>query len=187
MHPTKDRMEFMGWFTDEDFENEITEIKLGSTGNLDLYAKWEAVDFVITYHLDGGVNNSKNPKGYATGKTVTLLSATKTGYTFDGWYTDAEFKNKITGIAEDATGDLDLYAKFTLEVYTITYHLNGGTNVGTNPASYNITSSVTLADASKAGYTFDGWFTEASFTNKVTGIASGSTGAKAFYAKFTND
>ncbi|MDE7095390.1 MAG: InlB B-repeat-containing protein, partial [Anaeroplasmataceae bacterium] len=185
--PSKDRMVFKGWYTDAEFKNKITEIVAGSEGNLELYAKWEEVAYVITYHLDDGENHEDNPAGYSTGHVVTFEDATKEGYKFEGWYTDANFQNKITGLAEDASGDLDLYAKFTLEAYTITYHLNGGTNAGTNLATYNITSTVVLAAASKAGYTFDGWYLDESFTNKVTGIAAGSTGAKEFYAKFTND
>ncbi|MCM1555920.1 MAG: InlB B-repeat-containing protein [Anaeroplasma bactoclasticum] len=186
-NPTQDRMVFKGWYTDAEFKNKITEIVAGSTGNLDLYAKWEEVAYVIHYHLDDGENHHDNPAGYSTGQVVTFEPAEKAGYTFEGWYQDIEFKNKITNIAEDASGDLDVYAKFTLEAYTITYHLDGGTNASTNPATYNVTSTVVLADASKASYTFTGWYLEASFTNKVTNLVLGTTGAKEFYAKFTND
>ena len=33
--------EFAGWYTDPDFEHPISEIAMGTHGNLDLYAKWE--------------------------------------------------------------------------------------------------------------------------------------------------
>ena len=63
--------------------------------------------------LDGGTNATANPATYEEGVAVTLEDATKEGYTFDGWYSDAEFTNKITEIAATATGDVTVYAKFT--------------------------------------------------------------------------
>ena len=38
--------------------------------------------------------------------------AVKSGYTFMGWYIDANFTNEITEIASSTTGDLTLYAKW---------------------------------------------------------------------------
>ena len=42
-----------------------------------------------------------------------MAAATKEGYTFDGWYTDSAFTNKITEISSETIGDVTLYAKFT--------------------------------------------------------------------------
>ncbi len=54
--------------------------------------------------------------------------------------------------------------------YTITYHLNDGTNDSDNPRNYTVeTETITLKDASKANYTFAGWYANAGFTGeKVT-------------------
>lgn len=40
----------------------------------------------ITYNLNEGTNNSQNPNTYTVEDTITLKEATKTGYTFAGWY-----------------------------------------------------------------------------------------------------
>ena len=45
---------------------------------------------------------------------------TRTGYTFDGWYTDAEFTNKIAAISANSTGDITLYAKWKRTI-TVTF------------------------------------------------------------------
>ena len=70
--------------------------------------------------------------------------------------------------------------------YTITYNLNGGTDNGGNPTFYTEeTETITLKDASKANYTFAGWYANAGFTGeKVTQIGKGSTGNKELWAKF---
>ena len=70
--------------------------------------------------------------------------------------------------------------------YTITYKLNGGTNNKNNPATYTAaTSTITLKNPTKKGYTFVGWYSDSSFKTKVTQIEKGSTGNRTLYAKWT--
>ena len=69
--------------------------------------------------------------------------------------------------------------------YTITYNLNGGTNSTSNPTEYNVESgNIVLATPTKTGYTFEGWYSDSSYTTKVTQIPGGSTGNKTLYAKW---
>ena len=143
----------------------------------------------ITYELDGGVNSPANPSVYYEGKAdIPLENATKSGYSFDGWYTDAAFSTQVTAISAEQTGNITLYAKFTPNpvVSSITYVLDGGSNGEGNPDSYTEGSGVpSFSDASKTGYSFDGWFSDSTFTNKVTSISPEQTGNVTLYAKFT--
>ncbi len=69
--------------------------------------------------------------------------------------------------------------------YSITYNLDGGTNSVNNPSTYNVaTPTINFEDATKAGYTFAGWFSDSGFTNEVTSIPMGSTGNVMLYAKW---
>ena len=108
-----------------------------------------------------------------------------TGYEFEGWYLDAQMTNEVSATdivkIED---DANIYAKHVPIVYDITYELDGGEN-GDNPATYTVLDAVSFEPATKEGYTFDGWFSESAFTNAVTEIPLGSTGAVTLYAKFT--
>ena len=83
------------------------------------------------------------------------------------------------------TGDITLYAKFAKipQSFAITYVADGATHY--NPASYTEGTAVVLSDAIKAGYVFDGWYTDSAFTNKVTEISAQQTGDITLYAKFT--
>ncbi|MCG8696916.1 MAG: InlB B-repeat-containing protein [Bacteroidales bacterium] len=73
--------------------------------------------------------------------------------------------------------------------YTITYHnIGNNQNVGSNPTTYTYeTTDITLSEPSDStGFTFGGWYTDAACTDTVGApvIAQGSTGNKAFYAKW---
>lgn len=84
---------------------------------VNLYAIWEkATSYKITYKLNGGKNNSKNPKTYTTLDKVTLKTPTRTGYHFSGWYLDSKFKKKISVIEKGSKGAKTLYAKWIQQV-----------------------------------------------------------------------
>ena len=186
--PTHHQGYSYSWSNGKKSGDGITDFALSY--ELDEDSKGDAVDFTITYTLDGGTNAANNPADYTVETaTITLADATKDGYTFEGWYSDAAFTadNEVTEIATGSTGPKEFFAKFS-ETYNITYNLNGGTNDANNPADYTVeTATITLADASKDGYTFEGWYSDAAFTadNEVTEIATGSTGDVVLFAKYS--
>ena len=109
-----------------------------------------------------------------------------TGYELEGWYFDTQLTNKVseTDIVK-IEGNANIYAKHVPIVYPITYNLDGGVNNPANPATYTVLDAVSFEPATKEGFTFDGWFSDAGWTTQVTEIAQGSTGAVTLYAKFT--
>ena len=164
------------------------------TGGVAYIIQLTAVEYPvssISYQLNGGSNSDANPSEYHEGVGVpNLENANKEGYNFDGWYSDAAFTTKVTSIAPDSVGDVVLYAKFSPKQYNINYSLNGGSNDQGNPQKYTVGTGVTeLADAQKAGYTFEGWYTSPDFkeNSKITSISSTQTGNVTLYAKFKQD
>ncbi len=68
--------------------------------------------YTITYHLDGGTNPNNQPDTYLNGSSTPIYAATKTNFTFDGWYDNSGFLgNQITSTS-GKTGNLNLYAKW---------------------------------------------------------------------------
>ncbi len=116
-------------------------------------------DGYIEYELNGGKNNDANPIGYQRLLPVTFAEPTKEGYTFAGWYTTADFADgtEITGTTATTEGDLTVYAKWTINVYTMTFML--GDNV-VDTVSYTYgeqtapTSNLNVTD----GLTFKYWY-----------------------------
>ena len=92
--------------------------------------QYYAYNYTITYELNGGTNNSNNPSKYTMLDTINLESATKEGYTFDGWYETISFDEPETTTITNRTGNITLYAKFTgnPKNYTVEHYkenLNG--------------------------------------------------------------
>ena len=144
-------------------------VNYGSTGGMQSCAtgyesaagasKCNVITYTITYNLDGGAAPKANPTTYTVETpTITLADPTKTGYTFDGWYTEAAFTNKVTQIAKGSTGDKTLWAKWTIDTYHINYVLNNGTNDPRNPTTFTGTdATLHIYPATRTGYAMDGW------------------------------
>ena len=104
---------FEGWYSDADFTTRVTSIPITQVGTVKLYAKFTANNYNIFYELDGGSNGEGNPDSYTYGIGVaSFANAEKKGYTFKGWYADAEFTTQITSIDATQNGDVTLHAKF---------------------------------------------------------------------------
>ncbi len=78
-------------------------------------------NYKITYELNGGTNNDKNPLSYLDGSQNVILQApTKDGYIFKGWYLDNSFNNEITEIDTNLKEDVTVYAKWADTYYVKT-------------------------------------------------------------------
>lgn len=66
----------------------------------------------------------------------------------------------------------------------ITYVLNGGLNAKSNPVYYTHGYTQKLASPTKKGYTFAGWYTDASFKKQITQISTSQRGDITVYAKW---
>ena len=143
--------------------------------NMTIKAKWTVNQYTITFDTDGGSAIAPITQDYGTAVTAPA-DPTRTGYTFAGWTPEIP----ATMPAENMT----IKAKWTVNTYTITYDLDGGTAEG-NPASYTVESgAITLAEPAKPGYTFTGWSgtdLEGADNLDVT-IPAGSTGDRSYTA-----
>ena len=169
--PAKPGYTFAGWYLDGkayDFDAPVTE-------NLTLTANWTVNRYTITFDTDGGSAIAPITQDYGTAVTAPA-DPTRTGYTFAGWTPEIP--------AAMPAEDLTIKAKWTVNTYTITYDLDGGTAEG-NPASYTVESgAITLAEPAKPGYTFTGWSgtdLEGADNLDVT-IPAGSTGDRSYTA-----
>lgn len=191
LEPKKEGYQLIGWYFDENFENELTEdspILKSYVDMLDndsikveitIYAKWIKVEnesFTITYHLNGGVNDSSNIKVFDnTMDDFTLLEPTREGYEFKGWFKEEEYINEISLITS-VDDNLDLYAKWDEIVsneYYITYYLDGGVNSDENISVFYVgDKDFVLVDPIKEGYDFLGWYSDKAFENRVTVLSN---------------
>lgn len=135
----------------------------------------EPSTFTVTYNTNGGTTIDET-----SGTTLPdpLPTTTKTGYTFAGWYTNSELTIAATAGAA-ITQNTILYAKWTVNTYTISFDLKGGTD-GTE--SIDATYGEIMPDITKPtriGYTFGGYWTN----EDGTGTQYYNQSGKAYYNK----
>ena len=193
--PTRTGYTFSGWKVTTASGNWVkdkiytgTSIPSGMFGNVTVTAQWTPNS--ITLHYDGKGNTGGTIPADSTFKygasvttaaaptraytitynansgTVSPTSATAT-YTFDGWKSDANNNNYNA-----ATSYTDSFGA-TEGTVTLTAQWTGGT--------------VTLPNPTKAGYTFEGWYTNSALTNSAgkAGATYTATSNITLYAKWT--
>ena len=128
------------------------------TGATTIAASFTPQTYSITYKDQGGAAFSgSHADGYPTthtyGTATTLKTASKTGYTFGGWYGNPECAGApMTSISGTSyTGNFTLYAKWTANQYTVTHTLDGVTKssgaTGANAATYGTNYTAVFAAA----------------------------------------
>lgn len=124
---------FNGWYTDLGYSNPYVFSSMPAE-DVELYENIDLIYYTIVYNLDGGVNGA-NPETYNVQSEFSFEQPTKTGYTFDGWFTSSEFTgSEVTEIVTGSIGDLTLYAKWIINDYEVIY----GTFYGDYDPSYHI-------------------------------------------------
>ena len=166
---------FKGWYDNENLTGSpVTAISNTETGNKEYWAKWEINQYTITVKPENGKADITITQDYGT--PITAPALTREGYQFNGW--DKTFPTTMP--AENLT----ITAQWTVNQYTITYDLAGGTAEG-NLDTYTIeTRTFTLKNPTKSGYTFTGWSgTGLTGENNLTvTIEKGSTGDRSYTA-----
>jgi len=134
--------------------------------NVTLYAVWAPSSYTLIFDPGYGAAVSPSSKTVTYGSTYGAGSVgwpipTRTGYTFDGWYTGFNGTgSKISGTdTVTTTTDLTLYAKWAENTYTVTYNGNGHTG-GSTPNSnhtYDAIGYPSINGYVKLGHSFLGW------------------------------
>ena len=200
--PEKTGFRFVGWSNNGVI---YSGTELMPAANLTLFAEFTDKVYVVNYQTSGGVNSPNNIGSFnetdLVNNPIILFNPEKTGFIAEGWFNAELNGNQITEInssnlstlaipvaGEEGKFTITLYARYELLSYNITYELFGGANNIENPTTYTSSSSIiTFKDATKEGHTFAGWFDgpNPNNSNQVYVLASGSTGDKTYYAKFT--
>jgi uncharacterized repeat protein (TIGR02543 family) len=153
------------------------------TGDIDFYAQWSPVLHNVTYEEYGGTTVPNAT--FVSGGTVTLpADPTRAGYTFDGWFTEETDGTRFNSTFSPADENVVVHAQWTQIPFLVTFEEHGGTAV---PDS-TFVSGGTLAlpaDPTRAGYTFNGWFTAQTGGTKYGSIASPPDGNLVVHAQWT--
>ena len=131
----------------------------GKYGNITLKAVWRANTITVTYDAQGGTIASESKNVTVGGTYGTLISASREGYTFDGWYTEATGGTKIeSSTTVTQTSNHTIYAYWTINKYNVTLATDNNGSVSAD-ATENVEygTTVTLTATAKPGFVFAAW------------------------------
>lgn len=147
-----------------------SSIKTNISGNTssekdDDYNINETMNINITVTLD--LNGGKETEGMPSAKIVyinkeygSIPSPTRTGYTFNGWYTEPTEGEKILKTTKvQINHNHTLYAHWVPNTYYVSYH-DGESDLGQQEAVYDQEFNLKNVEdfsLSKDGYNFIGW------------------------------
>lgn len=124
-----------------------------------VYHVWDT--YTLAYHgnKNTGGSTPSQTVNYNTKATVAKNGFTRTGYSFTGWNTRADGKgtSHAVGSTPVMTADINLYAQWKINRYTLTLKKGTGISSVSGAGAYDYGTNVTIAAAEKTGYTWSGW------------------------------
>lgn len=175
--PVMEGYTFVGWYTDINYTQKWT-VPTSLDESVQLYAQWIKADDSTVIPDDGSttvyVTFNYNYTGAPASETKTCKAGTnvafpttptRQGYSFDGWYTAQTGGTKVTTLAPTQAATT-LYAHWTpvsAATVNVTFNYNYNNAPENEVVSVNKGTAVSHSSpAPRSGYTFDGWYTQAS-------------------------
>lgn len=183
-NPTRDGYTFSGWYANGAVWTSDTSI----TSDIEVTASWNAGRYKIAFDLNGAPGTAPAAQTVGHGGTVGKpADPSWEGHEFLGWFlkgsdTPWDFSNTVSASAT-------LYAGWSNSSYKVSFEGNGGTFTAngnwTGSYSEDVQSgyrvSAEIANPTRDGYTFAGWFDE---DGNAWNASTVITGSVTYYAKW---
>ena len=152
-----------------------------------------ALGYTITFELNYSSGTATTAQTNKEGKLTALPTPSRSGYTFNGWYTEATSGTKITE-SYTFTADTTVYAHWTKKStgggggggttrYTVSFETNGGNKVANQSVTRNSVMKEPAAPT-KEGFDFAGWYTDKELKTKYD-FSAKVTKSLTLYAAWT--
>ena len=172
--PTKENHAFNGWYLDKNYE-QLFDISYYENHQLvdsiDVFAKFlntsdlTPIKKVINFYVDDAIYHQLLTNGNE--KLTLPEDPVKNGHTFKGWYKDSTF-NELFDIkyyeVNELKDSIDVFGKFELNTYKVTFESNGGTIVESFIGTILNEAPITT----KNGFDFEGWYLDQDFSNQAS-------------------
>jgi uncharacterized repeat protein (TIGR02543 family) len=131
------------------------------SANITLTALWIADVYTVTYDWNGSTGTATAASTYTVGTSSDISfpvvgNQVRTNYSFDGWSLSRN-GTKLSGSTFVPTASVTLFARWTIDVFTVTYSVQGGTGIP-GSATTDAGGSVTLPRPTRNHYVFLGWY-----------------------------
>lgn len=202
--PTRNGYTFDGWYTSATGGVQITsESKVEITKDITIYAHWKANSYDVTYDANGGSVNETGKSVVMSEKYGSLPTPTRSGYSFDGWWTSIDSGDRITETSKVTIAqNHKLYAHWKLNDVTVQYsthvknigwqsQVDNGKLAGTTGRGLQLEAiKVNLSTKKNLGIIYtthvknDGWHNN-SFNNELSGTTGQNKQIEAIMIKLT--
>ena len=179
--PTKNEATFEGWYSHPNFAGEkITTIAQGTTGDIELYAKWAETTYAVNIYSNNINYGITTPSGarWVGATPLELIATPHTGYQFTKWTTTggaeiANLNSPTTTITATASGTAT--AHFAESLYNITVQSSNDAHgkVEQSAQQAGISTAITITADPMEGYEFTGWSKDGDIT--IANINSATT------------
>jgi uncharacterized repeat protein (TIGR02543 family) len=180
--PARTGYTFSGWYKDIELTVPWNFAADLIVGDMTLYAKWAINQYTVAFNSQGGSSVASKVTDYNTLITAPI-APTRTGYTFAGWYKESTCVNAWNFATDKVTVNTTLYAKWTINTYTVAFNSQGGSGVSSKVTNYNTAITAPTAPT-RSGYLFVGWYKESGCVNVWTFATDKVAGNTTLYARW---
>lgn len=181
--PTRDGYVFVGWTPElpaymPNYDFTVT-------------ANWEPAQYYVTFYGNGGIpNEAIKSINYNDSYSAIMPSPDpkRDGYTFEGWYTTPNGSGVKVNKDDRYLlyGNQNLYARWSISQYEVKLYRNDGSS---NYSTITVTHGGVyggLPELTRTGYTFVGWYTQATGGDRIFSNTEVTTG-NPLYAHWTGN
>jgi uncharacterized repeat protein (TIGR02543 family) len=110
---TRSGYTFNGWFTQPNGGGSQFTTNTSVNGNITVYAAWTSTSNTVTFDAQGGSVSPSTITVTAGGNVTALPTATRKGYTFNGWFTQPNSGGSQFTTGTPVNGNITVYAAWT--------------------------------------------------------------------------
>lgn len=185
--PMRTGYTFVRWYADAEYATEY-DFNAPVNADIELHAKWAPNTYTLHFDPTKGWGSMYDQTiEYGTETPITMNQFVRDTYSFAGWalaatsteiaYADGACVKNLSEI--DATV-IPLYAVWSEVFHKVTFESNGGSSVDAQSVRSG-QAATKPADPEQEGFRFDGWYTDAKFS-QLYNFATPVTGDLTLYA-----
>ena len=156
---------FGGWYDNDEFEGAPYSFDTQVNDSLELYAKWipdSYTTYTVIFLPQEGIPAPAKQIVIAGEEAIKPPEISKTGYTFVGWYRNSAFTGTLYDFETPVNDNLNLYARWQINTYNVTFNTNEGTDVPKQIINYEGYATKPI-EPTKDDHEFGGWYENEDF------------------------
>ncbi|MGL4382441.1 MAG: InlB B-repeat-containing protein [Bacilli bacterium] len=172
-NPSREGYAFKGWNTVQNGSGTMWNFTTNTMPStpVSLFAQWDINTYTLSFNLNLGTGIIPPDQIIEFNSFGSQPPAPRrTGYTFQGWDTEADGSGIAWNFATNAmpANDVELFAQWTINTHNVVFNINGGDSTAPDLQTLNFDKLVARPlDPTRKGHTFRNWTTRIDGTGLV--------------------